>query len=190
MTETCREHPSPRSSSLDGPGDQFVVSRTGSDRICILHVDDAWRPKQDVPSSGMAAVQSDGVASASLIHYRRAGRRWGMAVRCGREIPVPMPCLFERYWFKIYIDPGVTIRRDAYLGVGGWITKHGIRQMGLYFKISGCWQCLLSSSSVGVLSSTYRCSDGRGSRNQEEFEAAPDRCRSHLGKTSYAHAKK
>jgi glycosyltransferase involved in cell wall biosynthesis len=173
----------------------FGVEQARSDRICILHVDDIWLPNRCAKLREWLAAQSDGVLHLHPSYIiDGSGRRLGLW-RCplpAGQSPVPKPMLFERLLVQNFIStPGVTIRRDAYLRVGGldnqlWYTA----DWDLYFKISAVGNVYYHSCPLAC----YRVHKGaltvRGSRNSEDFrrqhQIVVDR---HLGKLPPAHAK-
>jgi glycosyltransferase involved in cell wall biosynthesis len=115
----------------------FGVEQARGDRICMLHQDDLWLPTRCAEIRKSLSTQSDGV-----MHLRpcyiidQSARRLGMW-RCplpADDSPVPTHVLIERLLVQNFIGiPAPTIRRDAYLTVGGLdnaIMRCGIPRIG------------------------------------------------------------
>jgi GT2 family glycosyltransferase len=173
----------------------FGVEQATSDRICILHVDDMWLPNRAAMLREWLAVQSDSVMHLHPTYIiDGSGRRLGLW-RCplpAGQSPVPTPMLFERLLVQNFIStPTVTIRRDAYLRVGGWDNQlWHTADWDFYFKIASVGNIYYHSCPL----TCYRVHKGaltqRGSRNVEDYrrqlEIVVDR---HVGKLPPAHAK-
>jgi glycosyltransferase involved in cell wall biosynthesis len=173
----------------------FGVEQASSDRICILHVDDIWLPNKIAKLREWLAVQSDGVMHLHPTYIiDGSGRRLGLW-RCplpAGETRVPVSVLFERLLVQNFISiPTPTIRRDAYLRVGGldnglWYTA----DWDLYFKIASLGSVYYHSCAV----TGYRVHNNsltiQGSRNSGDFRSqhqiVVDR---HVGKLPPANAK-
>lgn len=119
----------------------FGVQQASGERISMLHQDDLWLPGRCVKLRRWLSAQPD---SVMLLHpcyiIDTAGRRLGLwrcpLPNCG--VPVPTSTLVERLLIQNFIAiPAPTIRRDAYLAVGGldtrlWYTA----DWDLYLKIA------------------------------------------------------
>ena len=118
----------------------FGVRIARPDWICMLHQDDLWRSNRCSQVENWLGAQPDSVMhlhSANIID--ESGKRLGIW-RCplpDSEAPVPAQILLERLLVQNFIAiPTPTIRRDAYLKVGGldeqlWYTA----DWDLYLKL-------------------------------------------------------
>jgi len=119
----------------------FAVEQARANQICILHPDDLWLPNRCAKLREWLAAQSDGVMHLHPSYFiDESGRRLGLW-QCplpDKQYPVEASILFERLLVQNFIAvPGPTIRRDAFLKVGGmdihlWHTT----DWDLYFKIA------------------------------------------------------
>jgi glycosyltransferase involved in cell wall biosynthesis len=119
----------------------FAVEQARADRICILHPDDLWLPNRCAKLRKWLATQSDSVMHLHPSYFiDESGRRLGLW-QCplpDQQSPVEPSILFERLLVQNFIAvPGPTIRRDAFLKVGGmdshlWHTT----DWDLYFKVA------------------------------------------------------
>jgi glycosyltransferase involved in cell wall biosynthesis len=170
----------------------FAVEQARADRICILHPDDLWLPNRCAKLRKWLALQSDSVMHLHPCYFiDESGKRlglWRCPLPSGR-FPVEPPLLFERLLVQNFIAvPAPTIRRDAFLQVGGmdsrlWHTT----DWDLYFKIASIGSvyyhdCPLASYRI------HKNSLGMsGTRNIDDFrrqhEIVVDR---HVGKLSSA----
>jgi len=101
----------------------FGVATAKADWICMLHQDDLWLPNRCLEIDKWLATQAGGVMHLHAAHIiDEAGTRLG-TWRCplpGGEQPVPAHLILERLLVQEFIAiPTPTIRRDAYLQVGG-----------------------------------------------------------------------
>ncbi len=119
----------------------FAAEHANGDWICMLHQDDLWLPDRSAELQTWLLRQPD---AAMHLHpcyiIDEAGRRLGLW-RCplpADGAAVPARLLFERLLVQNFIGiPTPTIRRDAYLRVGGldkglWYTA----DWDLYLKIA------------------------------------------------------
>jgi glycosyltransferase involved in cell wall biosynthesis len=119
----------------------FGVEQARADRICILHQDDLWLPTRCAEIRKWLLAQPDGVMHLHPCYIiDRTGRQLGLW-RCplpAGDSPVPARILIERLLVQNFIGiPAPTIRRDAYLSVGGldntlWYTA----DWDLYLKLA------------------------------------------------------
>ena len=119
----------------------FGVEQATSDRICMLHQDDLWLPNRCAQLRKWLPTQPDGVMylhSSYIID--ELGRRlgpWRCPLPSGLS-PVPTDVFAERLLVQNFIAiPAPTIRRDAFLTVGGlddtlWYTA----DWDLYLKVA------------------------------------------------------
>ena len=125
---------------LDGK-DQFRCRAGPSRSSCILHQDDLWLPNRCAELRKWLSTQSDGVMHLHPSYIideseRRLGL-WRCPLPAG-EAPVQAHILIERLLVQNFIGiPAPTIRRDAYLSIGGldntlWYTA----DWDLYLKLS------------------------------------------------------
>jgi glycosyltransferase involved in cell wall biosynthesis len=118
----------------------FAVEQAKADYICILHPDDLWLPNRCAKLRKWLSAQSDAVMHLHPCYFiDESGRRLGLW-----KCPLPDQLspvgtlIFERLLVQNFIAvPGTTIRRDAFLQVGGmdihlWHTA----DWDLYFKIA------------------------------------------------------
>jgi glycosyltransferase involved in cell wall biosynthesis len=101
----------------------FGVEQAKGDRICMLHDDDFWLPNRSVEIRKWLSTQPDAVMHLhSCYIVDEAGKQLGL-LSCplpGDGSPIPTHTLFERLLVQNFIaTPAPTIRRDAYLTVGG-----------------------------------------------------------------------
>ena len=119
----------------------FGVEQAQGDRICMLHVDDLWLSTRCGEIQKWLSAQSDGVMHVHPCYIiDGSARRLGLW-RCplpADDLPVPAHILIERLLVQNFIGiPAPTIRRDAYLSVGGlddalWYTA----DWDLYLKLA------------------------------------------------------
>jgi glycosyltransferase involved in cell wall biosynthesis len=119
----------------------FGVEQAKGDRICMLHDDDFWLPNRSIEIQKWLSTQADAVMHLhSCYIVDEAGKQLGLW-NCplpGDGSPIPTYTLFERLLVQNFIaTPAPTIRRDAYLTVGGlddslWRTA----DWDLYLKIA------------------------------------------------------
>jgi glycosyltransferase involved in cell wall biosynthesis len=99
------------------------VEQAKGDHICMLHQDDIWLPNR---CNHLRKWLSDLPDAAMYLHscyfIDEAGKRLGLW-RCplpGGERPIPARTLFQRLLVQCFVGiPTPTIRRDAYIRVGG-----------------------------------------------------------------------
>jgi glycosyltransferase involved in cell wall biosynthesis len=101
----------------------FGVEQAKGDRICMLHDDDFWLPNRSVEIRKWLSTQPDAVMHLhSCYIVDEAGKQLGL-LSCplpSDGSPIPTHTLFERLLVQNFIaTPAPTIRRDAYLTVGG-----------------------------------------------------------------------
>jgi glycosyltransferase involved in cell wall biosynthesis len=101
----------------------FGVEQAQADRICILHDDDLWLPNRSVELRTWIAVQPDAVMHLHPCYViDETGKRLGVW-RCplpATQSPVSSKVFIKRLLVQNFIAiPTPTIRRDAYLRVGG-----------------------------------------------------------------------
>ena len=152
----------------------FGVEQATADQICMLHVDDVWLPgrchylRKWLSSQPEAAMQ---LHSCYIID--EAGRRLGIW-RCplpDDDRPVPGPVLFERLLVQNFIGiPTPTIRRDAYLAVGGldtslWYTA----DWDLYLKIGSTGNVYYHSLALAGYRIHRHALTVLGSRDSDDF---------------------
>jgi glycosyltransferase involved in cell wall biosynthesis len=152
----------------------YGVVQARGDRICILHQDDFWLPDRCAELRKWLSGQPDAVMHVHPSYIvDEAGRRLGLW-RCplpNQKSPVPAQLLFERLLVHNFIAiPAPTIRRDAYLGVGGldnqlWYTA----DWDLYLKIAAVGNVYYHSIPLAC----FRIHKGSltvlGSKNQADF---------------------
>jgi glycosyltransferase involved in cell wall biosynthesis len=172
----------------------FGVEQARSDRICILHVDDIWLPNRSAKVREWLAVQPDGVMHLHPTYIiDGSGKRLGLW-RCplpAGQSSVPVSMLFERLLVQNFISiPTPTIRRDAYLRVGGldnglWYTA----DWDLYFKIASVSRVYYHSCPLAGYRIHKNSLTIQGSRKSADFrsqhEIVVDR---HVGKLPPANA--
>jgi glycosyltransferase involved in cell wall biosynthesis len=117
------------------------VEQARSNQICILHQDDVWQPNRCSELQYWLSRQPDAVMHLHPCYIiDERGRQLGLW-RCplpDDDSPVPSQLLFERLLVQNFIAiPAPTIRRGAYLSVGGldtelWYTP----DWDLYLKIA------------------------------------------------------
>ena len=120
----------------------FGVEQAQADRICILHDDDLWLANRSAELKKWIAVEPD-----ALMHLHpcyiidETGKRLGVW-RCplpATQSPVSAKVFMKRLLVQNFIAiPTATIRRDAYLRVGGmdnllWYAP----DWDLYLKVAG-----------------------------------------------------
>ena len=152
----------------------FGAQQARSDRICILDDDDLWLPNRCAKLREWLTIQSDGVMHlhASYI-IDGSGRRLGLW-RCplpNGQFPVPAAVFLERLLVQNFIaSPSPTIRRDAYLQVGGldhqlWFSA----DWDLYFKIASLGSVYYHSCPLACYRVHGNTLTVAGSRNLEDF---------------------
>jgi glycosyltransferase involved in cell wall biosynthesis len=120
----------------------FGVKQAQADRICILHDDDLWLPNRSAELRKWIAVAPDAVMHLHPSYIiDETGKRLGVW-RCplpATQSPVSATVFIKRLLVQNFIAvPAPTIRRDAYLSVGGmdnllWYAP----DWDLYMKIAG-----------------------------------------------------
>jgi glycosyltransferase involved in cell wall biosynthesis len=101
----------------------FGVGIARAGWICMLHQDDLWLPGRCSQIKRWLAAQSDAVMHLhDALIIDKSGKRLGRW-RCplpASEGPVSLPLMLERLLVQEFIAiPTPTIRRDAYLRIGG-----------------------------------------------------------------------
>jgi glycosyltransferase involved in cell wall biosynthesis len=119
----------------------FGAEQARADRICMLHQDDLWLPNRSRELRKWLSSRPDAVMHLHPCYIiDESGRRLGLW-RCplpAGDAPVPRRTLFHRLLVQSFIGiPTPTIRRDAFLSVGGmdntlWQTA----DWDFYLKIS------------------------------------------------------
>jgi glycosyltransferase involved in cell wall biosynthesis len=153
----------------------FGVEQARADRICILHQDDLWLPNRLANLRNWLSTQPD---SAMHLHpcyiIDESGRRLGLW-RCplpDGDSPVPTHILFERLLIQNFIGiPAPTIRRDAYLRVGGlddrlWYTA----DWDLYLKIAAIGDIFYHSTPLACFRIHKDSLTVVGSQNSADFK--------------------
>jgi glycosyltransferase involved in cell wall biosynthesis len=168
----------------------YAVEQAGADRLCILHPDDLWLPNRCAKLRKWLALQPDSIMHLHPCYFiDESGKRVGMW-RCplpGGQFPVPAPIFFQRLLVQNFIAvPAPTIRRDAFLRVGGmdsrlWHTT----DWDLYFKIASVGSVYYHSCPLACYRIHKRSLGMQGTRNSDDFrkqhEIVIDR---HVGKLS------
>ena len=152
----------------------FGVEQARGDRICMLHVDDLWLPNRCFEIRKWLSTQSDGVLHLhpSYIIDDSGGRLglWRCPLPAG-DSPVPTHMLIERLLVQNFIGiPSPTIRRDAYLSVGGldnalWYTA----DWDLYVKLAATGSVYYHSSPLACFRVHKNSLTISGSRNSADF---------------------
>jgi hypothetical protein len=171
----------------------FAVEQAKADWICMLHKDDLWLPNRCSKVSEWLAAHPTGIMhlhSAQIIDD--AGKRLG-TWRCplpSGESPVPPPVMFERLLIQNFIAvPTPTIRRDAYLKVGGldeqlWYTA----DWDLYLKLLSTGEVYYHADPLACFRVHGDSLTMSGSRSSGDFrrqmETVLDR---HIGKLTERH---
>jgi glycosyltransferase involved in cell wall biosynthesis len=100
----------------------FGAEQAKGDRICMLH-DDFWLPNRSVEIRKWLSTQPDAVMHLhSCYIVDEAGKQLGLwsCPLPGNGCAIPTHTLFERLLVQNFIaTPAPTIRREAYLTVGG-----------------------------------------------------------------------
>jgi glycosyltransferase involved in cell wall biosynthesis len=152
----------------------FGVEQARGDRICMLHQDDLWLPTRCAEIRKWLSAQSDAVM---LLHpcyiidatARRLGL-WRCPLPAG-ESPVPEHTLIERLLVQNFVGiPAPTIRRDAFLSVGGldnalWYTA----DWDLYLKLAAIGSVYYHSSPLACFRVHKGSLTVSGSRNSTDF---------------------
>src|SRR5271165_1590252 len=152
----------------------FGVERARGDRICMLHVDDLWLPTRCAELRKWLSTQSDGVMHLHPCYIiDEAARRLGLW-RCplpAGDSPVPGHFLIERLLVQNFIGIAApTIRRDAYLSVGGldnalWYTA----DWDLYLKLAAIGSAYYHSSPLACIRVHKGSLTVSGSRDSVDF---------------------
>jgi glycosyltransferase involved in cell wall biosynthesis len=152
----------------------FAVEQARADRICVLHPDDLWLPNRCAKLRKWINIQPDSVMHLHPCYFiDGSGRRLGLW-RCplpDGQFPVPPPALFERLLVQNFIAvPAPTIRRDAFLQVGGldnrlWHTA----DWDLYFKIASVGNVYYHSCPLACYRIHKYSLGMQGTRNNEDF---------------------
>jgi glycosyltransferase involved in cell wall biosynthesis len=121
----------------------FGVEQAQADRICILHDDDLWLANRSAELRKWIAVEPDAVMHLhSCYIIDETGKRlgvWRCPFPATQSSPVSATLFIKRLLVQNFIAiPTPTIRRDAYLSVGGmdnllWYAP----DWDLYLKIAG-----------------------------------------------------
>jgi len=152
----------------------FGVAQARSDRISILDDDDLWLPNKCNKLREWLTTQPDGVMHLHPCYVidgsgKRLGQ-WRCPLPAG-QFPVSAALFFERLLVQNFIaTPAPTIRRDAYLQVGGldnqlWFTA----DWDLYFKIASLGRVYYQSCPLACYRVHGNTLTGRGSHNLESF---------------------
>ena len=153
-----------------------VSSRPGPIEFCILHQDDLWLPNRCAELRKWLSTQSDGVMHLHPSYIideseKRLGL-WRCPLPAG-EAPVQANILIERLLVQNFIGiPAPTIRRDAYLSVGGldntlWYTA----DWDLYLKLSAIGGVYYHSSPLACFRVHKDSLTMSGSRNSVDFRS-------------------
>ena len=152
----------------------FGVEQARGDRICMLHVDDLWLPARCAEIRKWLSTQSDGVMHLHPSYIidesaRRLGL-WRCPLPAGGS-PIPAHMLIERLVVQNFIGiPAPTIRRDAYLSVGGldnalWYTA----DWDLYLKLAAIGSVYYHSTPLACFRVHKKSLTISGSRNNADF---------------------
>jgi len=152
----------------------FGVEQAQSDRICFLHQDDLWLPTRCAEIRKWLSTQTDAVMHLHPSYIidetgRRAGV-WRCPLPAG-ESPVPAHILIERLLVQNFIGISApTIRRDAYLSVGGldnalWYTA----DWDLYLKLAAIGSAYYHSSPLACFRIHKKSLTVSGSRDSVDF---------------------
>jgi glycosyltransferase involved in cell wall biosynthesis len=152
----------------------FGVEQARGDRICMLHVDDLWLPARCAQIRKWLSTQSDGVMHLHPSYIidesaRRLGL-WRCPLPAGGS-PIPAHMLIERLVVQNFIGiPAPTIRRDAYLSVGGldnalWYTA----DWDLYLKLAAIGSVYYHSTPLACFRVHKNSLTVSGSRNSADF---------------------
>ena len=152
----------------------FGVEQARGDRICMLHVDDLWLPARCAEIRKWLSTQSDGVMHLHPSYIidesaRRLGL-WRCPLPAGGS-PIPAHMLIERLVVQNFIGiPAPTIRRDAYLNVGGldnalWYTA----DCDLYLKLAAIGSVYYHSTPLACFRVHKNSLTVSGSRNNADF---------------------
>jgi glycosyltransferase involved in cell wall biosynthesis len=152
----------------------FGVEQARGDRICMLHVDDLWLPARCAEIRKWLSTQSDGVMHLHPSYIidesaRRLGL-WRCPLPAGGS-PIPAHMLIERLVVQNFIGiPAPTIRRDAYLSIGGldnalWYTS----DWDLYLKLAAIGSVYYHSTPLACFRVHKNSLTVSGSRNNADF---------------------
>jgi glycosyltransferase involved in cell wall biosynthesis len=152
----------------------FGVEQARGDRICMLHVDDLWLPVRCAEIRKWLSTQSDGVMHLHPSYIidesaRRLGL-WRCPLPAGGS-PIPAHMLIERLVVQNFIGiPAPTIRRDAYLSIGGldnalWYTA----DWDLYLKLAAIGSVYYHSTPLACFRVHKNSLTVSGSRNNADF---------------------
>jgi hypothetical protein len=140
----------------------------------MLHQDDLWLPTRCAEIREWLSTQSDGVMHLHPCYIiDQSARRLGMW-RCplpADDSPVPTHILIERLLVQNFIGiPAPTIRRDAYLSVGGldnalWYTA----DWDLYLKLASIGSAYYHSSPLACFRVHKGSLTVSGSRDSVDF---------------------
>jgi glycosyltransferase involved in cell wall biosynthesis len=152
----------------------FGVEQAEADRICILHQDDLWLPTRCAEIQKWLSAQSDGIMHLHPCYIiDGTGRQLGLW-RCplpAGDSPVPARILIERLLVQNFIGiPAPTIRRDAYLSVGGldntlWYTA----DWDLYLKLAAVGSAYYHSTPLACFRVHKGSLTVSGSRDSVDF---------------------
>jgi glycosyltransferase involved in cell wall biosynthesis len=152
----------------------FGVEQARGDRICMLHVDDLWLPARCAEIRKWLSTQSDGVMHLHPSYIiDESARRLGLW-RCPLPtggFPIPAHMLIERLVVQNFIGiPAPTIRRDAYLSIGGldnalWYSA----DWDLYLKLAAIGSVYYHSTPLACFRVHKNSLTVSGSRNNADF---------------------
>ena len=152
----------------------FGVEQARGDRICMLHVDDLWLPARCAEIRKWLSTQADGVMHLHPSYIidesaRRLGL-WRCPLPAGGS-PIPAHMLIERLVVQNFIGiPAPTIRRDAYLSIGGldnalWYTA----DWDLCLKLAAVGSVYYHSTPLACFRVHKNSLTVSGSRNNADF---------------------
>jgi glycosyltransferase involved in cell wall biosynthesis len=154
----------------------FGVEQASSNRICMLHQDDLWLPNRSAELRRWLQSRPDGVMQLhSCYIIDEGGRRLGLW-RCplpAGDAPVPTKLWYQRLLVQNFVGiPTPTIRRDAYLGVGGldeslWYTA----DWDLYLKLASTGDIYYHANPLACFRVHKNSLTVLGSRNGVDFKA-------------------
>ena len=152
----------------------FGVEQARAEQICILHQDDLWLPNRCAELRKWLSSRPDAVMHLHPCYIiDESGGRLGLW-RCplpNGQSPVPKELLLERLFVQNFIAiPAPTIRRDAYLSVGGldnglWYAP----DWDLYLKIADFGNTYYHSAPLACYRIHKNSLTISGSRSIEDF---------------------
>jgi len=152
----------------------FGVEQSRAEQICILHQDDLWLPNRCAELRKWLSSWPDAVMHLHPCYIidEFGGRlgRWRCPLPNGQS-PVPKQMLLERLLVQNFISiPAPTIRRDAYLSVGGldndlWYAP----DWDLYLKIADSGDTYYHTAPLACYRIHKSSLTVSGSKNKRDF---------------------